>query len=88
MRIEKFLVFQFENRQIHARRDCLHDRGKLVSRLICLNLHFARVLDDVGVGQNAFAADHSPAGGDVTRLFFCPRLGRIRLTQGGEDFYH
>jgi hypothetical protein len=45
-------------------------------------------LDDVGVGQNAFAADHSPAGRDVTRLFFCPRLVRIRLTQGGEDLYH
>src|SRR5438128_263234 len=88
MRIEKFLVFQFENGEIHAWRDGLHDRGQLVPRLIRLDLHFAGVLDNMRIGQNPFAADHSPAGGDVSRLFFCPRLARIRLAKGSEDFYH
>ena len=37
--------------------------------------------------QNAFAADYDPTGGDIVRLFFCPRFGGIGLTEGGEDFY-
>ena len=88
MRIEKFLVFQFENGEIHSRRDCLHGRGKLVPRLIRLDLHFAGVLDNMRVGQNTFVADHGPAGSDFAGLFFCPRLTRIRQAKGCEDFYN
>ena len=56
--------------------------------LVRLDLHFAGVLHHVRVGQNAFAADHSPAGCDFIRLFFCPGLARIGQAKGCEDFYN
>ena len=87
MRIEKFLVFQFENGKINPGSDSFDNGWKFVAGLVGLDLHFAGVLHDMRIGQNALAADHDPTGGDIVRLFFCPRSGGIRLTQGGEDFY-
>ena len=87
MRIEEFLVFQFENSEVDPRSDSPDDGWKFVAGLVGLDLHFAGVLHDMCIGQNAPATDHDATGGDIVRLFFCPRSGGIRLTQGSEDFY-
>ena len=70
MCIEKFLVFQFENGEVDPRSDGLDDGWKFVAGLIGLDLHFAGVLHDMCIGQNAFAADHDATSGDIVRLSF------------------
>ncbi len=87
MRIEKFLVFQFEHSEIDPGPDSFDNGWKFVAGLIGLDLHFTGIFHHMRICQNAFAADYDSTGGDIVRLFFCPRFGGIGLTEGGEDFY-
>src|SRR6476646_756185 len=87
VRIEKVLVFQFENSEIDPRSDSFDNSWEFVAGLVGLDLHFAGIVHNMRICQNALAADYDPTGGDIVRLFFCPRFGGIGLTEGGEDFH-
>ena len=88
MRVEKFFIIQLEHGQIDSRSDGFHRGGYFIPGLICLDLHLAGIIHDVGIGQDAPAFNHHAAAGLIFRRVFCPWLVRIGVTHRGENLHH
>ena len=67
MRIEELFVVELQDRQIDSGSDRLDVRGNFVAGLVCLNLDFTGVEDDVCIRQDALAGNYHSTAGDVGR---------------------